>query len=619
MGTMGYMSPEQVRGEVVDHRSDIFSLGCVLYEMLAGHRAFSGRTPADTVAAVLTSDPPDLIRSGDPLPSVLQQVIRSCLEKDPAERFQSARDVGAALRDISEIGMRAALREREISPRPLYWMMAAFAALCVIVLVSGNVLERLRGVHTSRIDSIAVLPLENLSGDASQDYFAAGITDALITDLGQTAALRVISRSAVTRYKGQNKRSAEIARELRVDKLVEGSVLRSGDRVRITARLIDPATDAFVWSETFERQLVDVLAMQNEAARAIAKAVRGNLTGQEEASFAKIHPVRPDAYDSYLHGMFLASHHTKAGNLSAAEAFERAIAADPSFAPAYAASARVYGELSFFFTPELRTSLEEKAHVAVQKALSLDPNLADAYLVRGHLLWTPENHFPHERATQEIRRALALNSEGHLQLALIYNHTGLLDKALLESQRAAALDPSSADPLLQRGNALLLQGKYEEVLAVFRSIPREYFPTVVATQTAWALFLLGRTREALVTVEESSRLHPEDPGGWFAGMEGLLAAAAGDWRKSEEAIARALQKKSFGHFHHTAYWIACAYARMNKPQPTMEWLKQTAENGFPCYPLFARDANLNPLRKDVRFKAFLADIKIQWEHYQKTF
>jgi Tfp pilus assembly protein PilF len=288
---------------------------------------------------------------------------------------------------------------------------------------------------------------------------------------------------------------------------------------------------------------------------------------------------------------------------------------------AYAAVAKAYVQLFFFFEPEERTKLEEKAYIAVEKALSLDPDLADAYIVRGRALWTPANHFPHERAIQEFRHALALNRnsvDGHMQLALIYHHIGLLDKGLAESRKAAEIDPSSADPLLQEGHALALQGKYEEALAIYRTIPRASFPTVVTTSTAWMLFQLGRRHEASAMIDESSREYPEDPAGWFASMQAVLAAAAGEKRKAEDAIARALQKKSFGHFHHTAYWIACAYARMNKSQPAMDWLQQTAENGFPCYPLFERDPNLNPLRKDPRFIAFLATIKKQWEHYNAT-
>jgi TolB-like protein/DNA-binding winged helix-turn-helix (wHTH) protein/Flp pilus assembly protein TadD len=523
------------------------------------------------------------------------------------------------LGSVEQIGNAASRPWGSPWPRTLYWIATALAGVLLTTLMVGILRERTeRGVKESRIESVAVLPLESLSSDAAQDYFALGMTDALITDLGKIAALRVISRSAVMKYKGHHKPAAEIASELKVQRLVEGSVLRSQERVRITARLIEPATEATLWSETYERELGDVIALEREVARSIANEVRVKLTAQEQVRLGVARTVRPEVYDSYLRGTFLASHNTKADNLAAIEAFERAIAADATFAAAYAAVAKTYVRLFFFFKPEERRELEEKAYIAVEKALSLDPDLADAYIVRGRFLWTPANHFPHERAIQEFRHALALNqnsADGHMQLALIYNHTGLLDKALEESRKAAEIDPSSAHPLLHQGHALAFQGKYEEALAVYRTIPMESFPTVVATHTAWMLFQLGRRHEASAMIDESSRDYPEDPAGGFAGIQALLAAAAGDTGRAEGEIARALQKKSFGHFHHTAYWIACAYARMNKSQSAMDSLQQAAENGFPCYPLFERDPNLNPLRHDPRFIAFLVTMKKQWEHY----
>ncbi|HSU61049.1 MAG TPA: tetratricopeptide repeat protein [Bryobacteraceae bacterium] len=327
-----------------------------------------------------------------------------------------------------------------------------------------------------------------------------------------------------------------------------------------------------------------------------------------------------NAYDSYLRGTFLRLRHGKpADSLAAIDALKRATEADPSFAKAYAALALAYADRLFFVTPAERKSLEEEAYVAAEKAASLNPNLAEIYIARAHLLWTPANHFAHERAVQQARRAVALDpnsEEGHNELAQIYNHIGLLDRALQEARRAAVLDPSSTPPVFQIGHALLLQGEWEQALRVYRSIPEEDLPEVVASHMAWALFQLGRSDEATALIERYLRSYPADPGGMLTGMQALLFAAAGDEQHAQDAIAKASKKGDYGHFHHTAYWIANAYARMHRTRAAMHWLQETGDTGFPCYPLFLHDPNLNSLRGDSRFIQYMGGLRKQWEYYK---
>ena len=353
---------------------------------------------------------------------------------------------------------------------------ALFAVvLTALVTVGVHLLPWQDKIAGKDLDSLAVLPLENLSGDPEQEYFADGMTGALITDLGKIGALRVISRPSVMPYKGVRKPLPETARELNVEAVVVGSVLRTGDRVRITAQLIEAATERQLWSESYERDLRDVLELQREIARAIADEVRVKLTPQEQAQLAKSRPVNAEAYDYYLRGVLLNRRH-KPDNQAAIINLERALTVDQTFAPAYAALAHAYAYRFFFFAPEEEKQLAEKAAVAVDKALSLDPDLAEAYIARGRLLWTPSNHFPHERVIQEFRRAMALNPNSdqvHSQLAIIYNHVGLLDEALQEARTAVAINPSSAEPQSQIGMSLLYQGQYEQALPVWLSIPQE--------------------------------------------------------------------------------------------------------------------------------------------------
>jgi tetratricopeptide (TPR) repeat protein len=297
------------------------------------------------------------------------------------------------------------------------------------------------------------------------------------------------------------------------------------------------------------------------------------------------------------------------------------VAMDPNLAAGYAVLAQTYVNRLVFIAPEEQKLMEQKAYVAVEKALSLDPDLAEAYLARGIMLWTPSNRFPHERAMQEFRRSLALNpnsDEVHRQLARVYEHIGLLDEALQEAQKAIAINPSAGFPLLHTAEVLLWQGQYKQALAVWQSIPMETHPSHVGSQIAWTLLQLGRREEAWAKVEKFMKDYPEDAGGSLAGVQAVLFAAAGQLGKAQDSINRAAEEKEYGHFHHTAYSIACAYVLMNKPQAAVQWLQESADNGFPCYPLFERDPNLDSLRKDPRFITFMDGLKRQWEHYKAT-
>jgi len=273
----------------------------------------------------------------------------------------------------------------------------------------------------------------------------------------------------------------------------------------------------------------------------------------------------------------------------------------------------------FLFTPDEK-HWEEKAFVAVEKALSLDPDLAEAHLARGRLLWTPSNHFPHDKAIQEYNRALGLNpslDEARNQLALVYGHVGLLDEALQELEKALAINPSNAQARFRFGEILLFQGKYEQALTALRNVPREVNPALVGHQIVWALFNLGRKEEASATLEQFLKDYPEDNHGLYTSLQAVFLASAGQERMAEEKIKSAIERgKGFGDFHHTAYQIACAYAQMNKPAQAIKWLEVAADGGFPCYPLFEKDPNLNNLREDSRFVTFLTKQKQQWEYYK---
>ena len=613
LGTVGYMSPEQARGERAGTSSDLFSLGCVLYEMVTGRAPFARPTAVQTLNAILESDPPSVVESGKEAPPELHRLISRCLEKDPARRVESARDLGFALRDLDTRAAPAGARPRRSI---LTYAAAALGVLALAVIAVGPLRERFLGTTPpARIESLAVLPLENLSGDPGQDYFTDGITEALITDLGKIGSLHVIARHSVMQYKGTSAPLKEVARELGAQALVAGSVMRSGDRVRVAAQLIDPESGRHIWSESYERDLRDVVALQREVAQAIAAELRAKLTPEEQARLTKSRPVDPEAYELLLRARYLGTRTTDEDSREAIALLERAIAIDPGFAPLHAVLAAAYVNRLNFLLPEEARELEQNAYAATERALSLDPEIAEAYLARGNLLWTPSYRYAHERAIQEYRRALSLNpnlDRAHEGLAQVFVHLGFFEDALQHSAKALEINPSNALAPFFGAEVLLWMGKDEEAVAALSSVPHSTVPEVVEANVAWALFRLGRREEALARLRLASRDYPNDASGVLAGVEAMLLADS-EPGTAEELIRRVEKRKAVGPYHHAAYFAACAYAQMGRADEAVRWLRETAETGFPCYPLFAHDASLDPIRQDPRFEAFLADMQKQSE------
>ena len=637
MGTVAYMSPEQARGFPVDVRTDVWSLGVVLYEMVAGRQPFAGATPTDIIISIVEREPEPLSKSA-PETIPLKPILTKALAKERDERYQTAEEMLRDLKSVKrELELVAGSKDyREItSPsssgfRPSnrfatknhLIIMTAIATVVVIALLAAawfNRSSRTPPPVANATKSLAVLPMVNLSGDQSQDYFAEGMTETLIAGLAKVGALRVISRTSVMQFKGSQKPLKEIARELSVDAIVEGSVQRFGEQLRVDVRLIDGATEQHLWTEHYVRELRDVLTIQNEVTRAVTQAIQIKLTPQEQIRLTKARSINPDAYDEFLRGRYYLNRQSKADNETAIQALNRAVVLDPDFAGGWAELAQGYVWRLFLFAPDEK-NLHEKAFVAVEKALTLDPELPEAYLARGRLLWTPANHFPHDTVIKEYRRALALNpslDEAHNQLALVLSHVGLLDEALAESNKALATNPSNNLARFRVGEILLFQGKNEQALTALRNVPTEVNPALVSHQIVFALFNLGRKEEASAALEKFLLDYPEDNRGLLTSLQAIFAASAGQERVAEEKIALAIARgKGFGHFHHTAYHIACAYAIMNRRDEAIKWLESAAKEGFPCYTLFEVDHNLDNLRQDVRFQTLMAKLKQQWDYYK---
>lgn len=627
MGTVSYMSPEQARGLAVDARTDIWSLGVLLYELLSGQRPFNGDTPTDVIVSILEREPAPVLTSAAQTPNELTRIIGKALAKNRDERYQTADDLLIDLkslkRELDIGGVKPPIRKT--STTRLFdlrnwrtWLIGATAAILLVTgVVAARLIKRNSAPPATAIKSLAVLPLENASGDTTQDYFADGITDALISNLSKTPDLRVTSRPAVLIYKRAGKSPVEIGRELRADAVMTGTVVRTGDRVRVSVHLLRVQTGQDLWTQEFDRELRAVPALQAELTRMVTEKI--GLSPPPQLAATRAAPISAEAYDQYLRGQFYLNRQTKEDNEAAIAALEKAVAIDPNFAAAHAELAQAYVWKLFLFAPREK-HLEEKAFVSVEKALALDPDAAVAYLARGRLLWTPANHFPHDRAIKEYRHALALDpslDEAHNQLALIYSHIGALPEALLESQFALAADPTNHLAQYRTGEALSWQGKYEEALSTLRAIPKDANPELVGYQIAYSLFNLGKKDEATAVLEQLLKDYPEDNRGLLRSVQAILAASAGQESVAESKIQSAIEKgKGFGHFHHTAYNIACAYALLRKPEQAVKWLETAAGDGFPCYPLFANDSNLNNIRQDPGFVDFLTRSKQKWESYK---
>jgi eukaryotic-like serine/threonine-protein kinase len=585
VGTVPYMSPEQVRDDRVDARSDLYALGAVLFEMTTGRRPFSG----DDVLSLLykiAHEPAPLLRVMRPgLSAELEAVVSRCLEKAPLRRFSDAGALLRALRgESSDDGRGLPLRTAS---------SAGSASEC-----SGPG----RGIQ-----SLVVLPFENRSGDPAQEFFADGMTDALIADLAQIAALRVISRTSAMRFKGTHPPLSEIARELRVDGVVEGSALRIGDRVRITVQLVDVANDRSLWAKSYERSLTDILALQSEVAHAIASEIRIQVTPEERARLRSKGTVNPAAHVAYLQGSFLWNRFTGESVKEAILRYEEALAIDPNYASACAGLADSYIMLAnhHILPPREGYSLGRKA---AERGLALDESLAELHTSLGWIHRLFDWDWP--AAERECMRAVQLNpgyAFGRSRYALLLSGMGRHEEAIAEAQRAHELDPLNLLTYTVVGDTLFYARRFDRSVESYRKC-LELDPTFGAAHTdlARSLEQVGRADEA---VEEFVR--------GTAGADGrprpssglaILYARAGrqdDARATLEAV-QALAQKQFV----SPYGIASYYAVIGDNERALDWLEKAYSERDGTLVWLKVHPRLDGLRGEPRFRDLLARLRL---------
>ncbi len=578
VGTLPYAAPEQLRGEPVDARTDLYALGAVLYEMVTGKRPFREELAPRLIDAIFHQPPAPLRAEHPEISPTLEQVILKCLEKNPANRYSSARDLATELRGLvaptTPSAITAPAPRKGLSRRIL--VAASLAAAVIVALVVAKIApwRALRSAKNAagRIESLAVLPLENLSKDPDQEFFAEGMTDELITQLAKVSALRVISRTSVMPYKATQKSLPEIARELHVDAVVEGSVLRSGNRVRITAQLIRAATDQHLWAESYERDLSDVLKLQSEVARTIASEIRVQLTPQEQAHFANARAVNPEAYELYLRGRTSFEKWSLDGSKVALDYFQRAIDKDPQYAAPYAGMAEAYVILS----PVPQKEALPKATEAVAKALELDETSSEAHTSLAMMKFFAE--WDWAGAEKEFKRAIELNpnqtearhfyshllmAEGrqeeslaqadrymaidprspaaNLHLGFAYLFSRQNDRAIEQLRKTLTLDPNYAEGRYQLGLAYELKKNYPEAIAEFRKAVALSGGKRYKESLAHALAVSGNTGEAKKLLNElKSASKPEDVPTYGIA---LVYAGLGDKERAIEWLEKACDQK----------------------------------------------------------------------------
>src|SRR5690349_11009706 len=484
LGTARYMSPEQARGQKVDARSDIWSLGVVLYEMVAGIPPFTGETPSDCIASILTKEPPPISGVLPDVPPKLEEILQKTLRKDKDERYQTT---GKLLGDLhtlkGEMGLAGPARAGGIVRRIKRHKRGVLLMLAVAILVAGAFIYSFFFVAPpppTNEKSIAVLPFENLSEEKSSAYFADGIQDEILTRLSKIADLKVISRTSTQRYKHTSQNSSQIAHQLGVAHLLEGSVQKENDQVRVNVQLITAANDTHLWAETYDRKLTDIFAVESDIATTIAKTLQARLTGAEKAAIAKRPTADREVYELCLKGRFFWNKRTATDLRKAIEYFNQALDKDPGYAPAYAGLTDAYLILSQYGAASPADSFPQ-AIAAAKKAIELDDTLAEAHTSLACSL--AYYNFDFEQSVKEFERAIQLNpnyaTAHHWLSNRVLSALGQFERAIAEGKRAVELDPLSLVINTDLGQDFFYARRYDEAIVYLRKTiemdPRFYF------------------------------------------------------------------------------------------------------------------------------------------------
>jgi eukaryotic-like serine/threonine-protein kinase len=649
IGTANYMSPEQAKGIPVDIRTDLWSVGALLYEMITGHVPFQGETPTETISLILQKEPPPLSRYSQAIPAEFERIVAKALTKDQEERYQTAKDLLIDLRNLkrrlevdAEIdrtvppGLRAAVTssghgtagtasgiaqstgvasaqhsgssaEYIASGIKRHKTAAIIVAIALLIAVPAAVMA-LRAYWHARntevaIESIAVLPFENQNNDADTEYMSEGLTDSIINSLTKLPNLKVIARSSVFRYKGKQTDPLTVAKELGVRAILTGRILQRGDSLTISTELIDARDNKQIWGDQYERKISDLLSVQREIAQEISNNLKLKLSPAERGQMAKDYTNNPEAYQLYLKGRFYWNKRTGEGLDKSIEFFNQAIERDPNYALAYAGLADTWFTRGWyrFATPDEAYPF---AKTAALKALEIDPNLAEAHTTMAILKGTYD--YDWQGAENEFKRAIELNPKyptAHHRYSLFLPILGRLDEAVAEAKKAQELDPLSLIINENVGDILGLARRYDEAekqLLKTIELDRSFN---VAHQT------LARVYEAKGMYEKALEQDwygapPEE----YAQIKKVYdeSGMPGVWRGE---LAYLLNKAAKGEVR--AFGIARVYALLGDKDKSFEWLNKAVDQRDIRFTYLMADPRLDPIRSDPRFDELLKRVGLR--------
>jgi serine/threonine-protein kinase len=591
LGTVPYMSPEQALGKSLDARTDLFSLGVVLYELAAGRLPFSGDTAAQTIDQICHATPVELGSLRKDMPAELQRIVGKCLEKDPERRYASARDLVVDLRNLQ--------RDRDPGSRavtgPLRSGTRRFAALgaagvLMVVATAAGVFYR-SSAHAS-IGSVAVLPFENATGDPANEYLSDGISESLINKLATLPGLRVISRTSAFAFKGKQLEPREIGRKLGVDALLLGSLARRGSELAISAELVNVRDAAQLWGEKYSRRADDVLQVEGEIASTIARTLRRQLSGKEQARLARGATDDPEAHRLYLKGReYLVG--TQQEMDKSVDYFRQAVAKAPTYALAHAGLAEAYTTQAFLRGSE-RKEVVDKARAAVGRALELDPELAEAHaalgLVRFYFEWDWGG------AEAEFRRGLELNPGSravHEEYGWFLTALGRLDDGVAHSRKAAELDPLSMGPIHDIAVNDMVRARYQQAEAGFRRA------IDINPNWTWGYIKLARTLayqkrcpESLAQAEIAERRIAGGAAPLSRSWLGITYAMCGETARARQKLdeLHALSKKQYVD----PSALSPVYWRLGEKDEALRWFERAFEDRSPNMVYAGLEPRLNP-------------------------
>jgi serine/threonine protein kinase/tetratricopeptide (TPR) repeat protein len=590
LGTIGYMAPEQVRGLSADARSDIFSFGAVLYEMISGRRAFHAGSAIETMTAILQDEPAEISEGLRASAASLDRISRRCMEKRPDDRFQCARDVGFAI-EIFAASSPAAKADR----------------------TPGASLQDGSGKR-----SVAVLPFRDLASDPENVHLGVGLADATITELALVRSLVVRPTSSILGYRERLVAPEVAGRELEVEAVVDASFQRSGSRLRVTVQLVATQGGQPLWGSKIDTSLDDLFAMQDQVSRRIAEALQIQLTPSDERRLAQAAQPGGRGYELYLKGRFHLLLETLEDLTSAIEAFEQARVLDPASALPLIGLADAYARMAFTFEPD--SDWYERAVAMTDRALAHDPGSPQGRYLKGRLLWTPQRNFDFTGAIREIAAAISARpslNDAHGMLGLILIHVSLTEDSEAEFRQAMAIDPTDEFASLHLGLCRGIEGRWPEALEIARA------GAARVPQAPWAHYQLAhgqiRTGDldgARQTLGSSSPRFADEV--LFHPVRAIVSALEGDRGTAEREIALTKQnRRAFGHYHHAQYDVACGWALLGEIDRAFTWLRDAAENGLPCYRLFETDPLLASVRTDPRFGPLVAALREECDRYAR--